>query len=1036
MDPSARWTQQLAEFVASVSPCTSEAAAARTAVERAAEVLDADVAALMAGGELLAAVGYAEGTEPLDQLKRMRPGAPDSRLEVPGVGWCPVAVAGLSYPADATLILARRDGLTREEMALLGGMARVTAMTMTMLRLLDHERAAREEVERLAREQAALRRVATLVAKAVSPEEIFCAVAEELGQLSGADIALVLRCEPDDTARVVGRWNRSEMPDGIEIGAQFKVEGTCVAISVLRTGRPARATRFAGPPGSVAECLRQAGVRVSNGSPIAVNGRLWGVVIMAATRPDGLRPETERRMPAFTELVATAIANAQTRVELRAIAEEQAAQRRVATLVARGALPDEVFAAVAREAGNALPEADFAMVARYDPGPRVEVVSVEVVGGWSRAGSPLLVGRRSPLGGHNVSTLVFERNGPARVDDHLIEGAEPLTTAVREVGMRSSAGAPISVDGRLWGVMIVASTREHSLLPGTEHQLAEFTELIATTIANTQARQEVSALADGQTALRRVATLVARGEPPRRVFAAVAQEVGRLLPADLTLIGRYEEGMVTGVAGWSVNGEPVPTRDRVSLGGRNVTEMVHNTGRTARLDSYADASGAAADDARGRGISSSVGAPISVEGRLWGIMVASAIHGQQLPPSTEARLSDFTELVATAIANAEAREELRHVAAEQAALRRVATLVAQGAPSGAVFDAVAEEVGRLLPADVTVLCRYDVDGYVTRIGGWSRTPAPIPRGGRSRLGGRDVGSLVFETGRSARIDDFDDDADPGTFAWRAAGLHSAVGAPISVEGRLWGLVVVMSISDEPLPADTEARLTGFTELVATAIAKAEANAELKASRARIVATADQTRRRIERDLHDGAQQRLVTLALQIRAAQTRVPAQLHQLTAELDHVAAGLSSTIDELREFARGIHPAILGRGGLAPALRALTRRSSIPVTLDMRARERMPEHVEVTAYYVISEALTNAAKHAKASAVHVRVDTADGVLRLDVRDDGVGGADPARGSGLIGLRDRVEASGGTFSVKSRHGEGTRLLVELPVLPLQSGSG
>jgi signal transduction histidine kinase len=860
MDPSAWWTQQLAEFVASVSPCTTEAAAARAAVERAADVLDADVAAIMVGGELLAAVGYAEGTEPLDELKRMQPGAPGSRLEVPGVGWCAVAVASLAYPADATLVLARRDGLTRQENALLGGMARVAAMTMTMLRLLDHERAAREEVERLAREQAAL--------------------------------------------------------------------------------------------------------------------------------------------------------------------------RRVATLVARAALPDEVFAAVAREAGNVLPAADFAVVARYDPGR-----NVEFVGGWNRSGGPVLVGRRSPLGGQNVSTVVFQRNGPARVDDHLMEGAEPLTAVAREIGMRSSAGAPISVDGRLWGVMVVASTREHGLRPGTEDRLAEFTKLIATTIANTQARQQVSALADEQAALRRVATLVARGEPPREVFAAVAQEAGRLLPADLTLIGRYGEGTVTGVAGWSATGEPVPTRDRVSLGGQNVTEMVRATGRPARLDSYADASGDAAADARARGISSSVGAPISVEGRLWGIMLAASVRGQLLPPNTERRLADFTELVATAIANAEAREELRRVADEQAALRRVATLVAQGAPAAAVFDAVTEEVGRLLPAEVTLLCRYDPDGYIVRIGEWSRSPGSIPKGGRARLGGRNVASLVFETGRSARVDGFRDDVGQGTRLWRVAGLRSAVGAPISVEGRLWGVVVVLAMSAEPLPADTEARLTGFTELVATAIANAEANAELRASRARIVATADQTRRRIERDLHDGAQQRLVTLALQVRAAQAKVPAQFDQLTAELDHVAAGLSSTLDELREFARGIHPATLVRGGLAPALNTLARRSPVRVDLDMRLHERLPEHIEVTAYYVASEALANAAKHARASVVHVRVDVAGGGLRLDVRDDGVGGADPAGGSGLIGLRDRVEATGGSFRLESRHGEGTRLLIELPVRPLPSAS-
>jgi signal transduction histidine kinase len=233
-------------------------------------------------------------------------------------------------------------------------------------------------------------------------------------------------------------------------------------------------------------------------------------------------------------------------------------------------------------------------------------------------------------------------------------------------------------------------------------------------------------------------------------------------------------------------------------------------------------------------------------------------------------------------------------------------------------------------------------------------------------------------------------------------------------------------------AVTELAVWGRQQHAAAAIANARAQAELTASRARIAATADETRRRIERDLHDGAQQRLVSLVLQLRAAQAAVPAELGELRAELDRVAAGLTSALEELREYARGIHPAILAERGLGPALRALARRSSVPVELDVRTKARLPERVELTAYYAVSEALANAVKHANASAVHVAVDVVGGVVRVLVSDDGVGGADPARGSGLVGLKDRVEAAGGTLIVQSCPGEGTRLVVELPVVPVR----
>ena len=287
---------------------------------------------------------------------------------------------------------------------------------------------------------------------------------------------------------------------------------------------------------------------------------------------------------------------------------------------------------------------------------------------------------------------------------------------------------------------------------------------------------------------------------------------------------------------------------------------------------------------------------------------------------------------------------------------------------------------------------------------------------------------MFETGCPARIDNYADSASgPLSTAVREAGIRSAVGTPIIVEGRLWGELGVASTLEEPLPPDTEARLASFTELVATAIANAQSRAELMASRARIIAAADDTRRRIQRDLHDGTQQQLVSLMLDLRQVQEAVPPQLGELESGLARITGRLEGVFNQVREISHGIHPAILSDGGLTPALKALARRSAVPVTLDLRAARRLPEHVEVAAYYAVSEALANAAKHAHASAVHVELDTPGASVRLAVRDDGIGGADPARGSGLTGLRDRIEAVGGTLHVTSPAGGGTTLLIEIP---------
>ena len=538
-------------------------------------------------------------------------------------------------------------------------------------------------------------------------------------------------------------------------------------------------------------------------------------------------------------------------------------------------------------------------------------------------------------------------------------------------------------------------------------------------------------IAAEQAALRRVATLVAGGVLPEEVFAAVTAEVGVVLGVDFTTMSRYHpDGAVTVVGAWSRTAAPVhfPVGTRLPAGGPNLHTQVFQTGQPARLDTIAGDLGPALAPALAAGIRTAVGVPISVEGRLWGLINASSTGEEPLPADTEAQLSGFTELVATAIANAQARVELRGYAEEQAALRRVATLVARGVSPEQVFAAVTAEVGRMLGTDYSAMARYDPDGAVTVLGMWSSTgSAPLlSAGSRIELGGRNVTTQVFETGRPARLDHYADATGAVADLAHTVGTRASVGVPISVEGRLWGLMMLTSMYAPP-PADTEARLAGFTELVATAIANAEAQAALTASRARIVATADATRRRIERDLHDGAQQRLVSLSLQLRTAQTTVAPDAAELKAQLDRVAVGLTEVLDELREIARGIHPAALAEGGLRPALKALASRSVVPVRLDVRVEGRLAEQVELAAYYVVSEALTNTAKHASASGVHVKVEAGEGVVRIEVRDDGRGGATFAHGSGLVGLKDRVEALGGQLSLHSAPGAGTTVTIALP---------
>jgi signal transduction histidine kinase len=468
----------------------------------------------------------------------------------------------------------------------------------------------------------------------------------------------------------------------------------------------------------------------------------------------------------------------------------------------------------------------------------------------------------------------------------------------------------------------------------------------------------------------------------------------------------------------------MPVGSRIKLVPGMAQYAALRTGSPARIDGDTLAKATHDMGVAGLDLRAGVATPIVVGGRRWGVTVAATSRGD-LPPGTESRMADFMELAGTAVANAQAEQKLRELVDMHSSLRRLAMLVARGEPPDAVFAAVTKEVLRQFGGDTARMVRFEPDGAATLLAN-EGTTGPHVRVGELWEGYPPTGltSTVQRTGQPARVDDYHEI--PGGEPFLREGLSSAVAMPVHVHGRLWGLIAVGS-GQATLPPSTEQRMTEFTDLVATALANAQSRAELVTSRARIVAASDEVRRQIERDLHDGAQQRLVALALKLQGAAGSAAAS--EVAAELE-AATELMVVIDELREIARGIHPAILSEAGLRPALRALGRRSAVPTDINVQVHERLPERVEVAAYYVVSEMLTNVAKHARASVVRVDVEAVGDTLRVRVNDDGIGGADPARGSGLVGLRDRLEALGGTLSLQSPAGGGTTVYCEIPSWP------
>ena len=871
------------------------------------------------------------------------------------------------------------------------------------------------ELRSLADSQGALRRVATLVAQGAAPGTVFTAVAVEASRILGVEaVSLISHDRGTETfTKIFGtHGDRSPVPDGTTWPVDDCPEGALV----LKTSGPVRIDDWSRLPGPTAARHRELGFGPAIAAPIIVDGAVWGHIAAYGESGDIFPVGWEMRLADYTNLVATAIANAQARDELRGLADAQGALRRVALLVARGSGPERLFEAIAEEASRIL-GVDAISLISYDTGAQMFTQVAATHG--PRAVMPN--GGQWPLADSPLGQMIITTGQPGRIDDW--SGlAGPIAARHRENGLGQAVSAPIVVSGTLWGHIAAFGNVGEVLPPGCEARLADFTQLMETAIANVQARDELRGLAESQGALRRVATLVAQGAEPKAVFAAVAIEAARSLGVGAVSLISYDADtrMFTKIFG--THGERSPVPDGTTWPVEECPEgaLAVGTGRPARVDDWSSIPGETAAKHRAAGFGQAVAAPIVVNGAIWGHIAAYGEAGEILPPGCETRLADYTHLMASAISNAHAREELRGLAEQQgAALRRVATLVAQQAPLSVIFNAVAVEASRALHVPRVDVGRCHEDGSITLLGS-TGTPAPW-QGNVFSKSGEHVARRVMEGGRATRMDGW---TLPAADAARAEGFRSVVGAPIPVDGALWGVIVVLAA--ETLPDDTETRLTDFTHLVASSISNVHARNNLIASRARIVTASDETQRRIERNLHDGVQQRIVALGLSLRALRTE-SALPQEVQAELDDLARGLEGVAEEIRIFSQGLHPALLSRSGLGPSLRALARRSPIQVDLDVTGVPRLPEPIETAVYYVVSEALANAAKHSQASAVSVTVVADVAGVRATVTDDGAGGAALGRGSGLIGLVDRVEALGGSFLLESPAGRGTTISIELP---------
>jgi GAF domain-containing protein len=489
---------------------------------------------------------------------------------------------------------------------------------------------------------------------------------------------------------------------------------------------------------------------------------------------------------------------------------EEAALRHVAMLVARGAPTPEIFGAVVEQVARIFGR-PWVDVMRYDSAESFVVVA-------TRGEHPFSVGSRWPLDGPSMFEAVLRTGRPAAIPDYTgLPGT--VAQAARAAGIVGAIGAPIVVDGATWGVIAVPATPEAPIPAGLETRLSVFTELVATAISNADTRTSLARLADEQSALRRVATLVARESSPMEIFGAVTEAACRVLASEAIGLLRFDpDETATLLAQSDTPWVPPPLGSRFTLDGENVVTQVFRTGHTVRVDDWTSSSGAVSAMASVLGVRSAVASPVVVDGRLWGTIIAATSRVEPLPAETESRLDQFTGLVATAIANAQARGELSRLAEEQAALRRVAVLVAQQPSPEEIFAAVAEAVGSVLGADFTGVVVFPDDVAGTVVASWTREGPTVPVGTRLPVDEDGVTGRVFRSGAPTRVDEYEQST--AAEIVRTLGLRSSVAAPVLVDGKLWGLLAAATRGDHPLPEDAEARIAAFTELVATAVSNA------------------------------------------------------------------------------------------------------------------------------------------------------------------------------------------------------------------------